>query len=226
MLRSINGQPPKLERRGAICAISAHYRLTFSDSAGKLGFYAAPVTEKLPDVAVQVSWRNLTVEDFHVLADTIEGIKVSDASSYLPLSELTSKQRIIDDAVVSLGRARPHRKQVALLPQSLVVSSQKATLQPRPTSLPAHLHSPVSPISQQPKKRVADAKRSSSSAEAIATAPLPESLLDSPPTLVGTRLSIDGVDGFYLRCSGDRCAPLIYARTLASPSHGGTELID
>ena len=84
---------------GKIPMLDAQYRLVFSDTAGKLGFYVAPATESLPEQPVQVPWKNLSEELFHKVADAIE----ASASVEMPLTELKMKQQIIDDAVVVMA---------------------------------------------------------------------------------------------------------------------------
>ena len=107
MSRSVLGQPPSFEHVGKLSSINANYRVTFSEASGKVNFWVAPATSPLPEMPVQVAWKSLTQEEFSRLPLAIE--RCGNRCTTLDLTKLKSCHQIIDDAVQSMGRPRPHR---------------------------------------------------------------------------------------------------------------------
>ena len=192
MSRSVLGQPPSFEHVGKLSSINANYRVTFSEASGKVNFWVAPATSPLPEMPVQVAWKSLTQEEFSRLPLAIE--QCGNRCTTLDLTKLKSCHQIIDDAVQSMGRPRPRRMHQQ--PQAEPTAPREC-IAADGSALPAHEHSPVSPQSQQPCKRLP--------ARDEAASRLPQSITDVP-TLTGQLVHVGGsLERFFLRCNSDRC---------------------
>jgi hypothetical protein len=192
MSRSVHGQPPRFEHVGKLSSINANYRVTFSEASGRVNFWVAPATSPLPEMPVQVAWKSLTQEEFSRLPLAIE--QCGNRCTTLDLTKLKSCHQIIDDAVESMGRPRPRRMHQQ--PQAEPTAPREC-IAADGSALPAHEHSPVSPQSQQPCKRLPARDEASSR--------LPQSITDVP-ALTGQLVHVGGsLERFFLRCNSDRC---------------------
>ena len=190
----------KLLTDGTCTAFSCKFVLNFYDD-GILRIYfhtkdgVYPVSARCP---------NVTKQQFTKLAREF-GNRVQESAGSLDASDAACRTQFFDDCLEHVLCHRPARKSSA--------GSNAASAGP---SQP-HVHSPLSPASQQPAKRLA---RGNSTTRSLA---LPSTELEQmslqrmsarPPELSGTRCTI-GAEPFWLQCSADRCAQHPSLRTAA-----------
>lgn len=186
---------PLFEAAGFAPFFQCKFRLKAFDD-GKLRCYADTATGTLEVVA---RFHGLTMEQFNSLFSCIKQLQKSENHSSNTAVSLAAFQSAFDGCFEqALGR-RPPRKAAALEQQHAAATSN-------PKADPRHSHSPPSPSSKQPPKRVS--LRLQPRSEIIppsSPAPIQEAADAFHHASAGAQELSFGAHVVWLQCNDDRC---------------------